>query len=256
MIIMKRKKNSGSWLVESLVILLIFLILAALAIKLVSNVVQKSKVVSAKAQIAQLSLLLEAVKDDTGYYPAFLSNLTLVSPPNLQEDGWKGAYTRIVPLDPWGSPYFYQIPPTTLFNSPPLPRTTGTPDTYTLFFETNPGKGILRIENYGVTACDVTLNGVIVVYEYEFKNNPRPQIIEKEVDLLPGNNFLVWARSKPGEFLVANISADNVPTREYFILGSYGKDKQGGGTGFDMDIIWHSKYYPNFLPDGIIPADE
>lgn len=247
---MKGKESYGFWLVESLVICVIFLILASLTVVLVGNVIQKSKVVSAKAQIAQLSLLLESVKDDTGYYPAFLQNLTLQPPPKLQEEGWHGAYARMIPLDPWGSPYFYKIPPTTLFNSPPVPRTPGAPDTYTMDFETNPGKGILRIENYGVTACDIKLNGVIVVYEYEFKNNPRPQIIEKEIDLLGGNNFLVWARSKPGEFLTATISADNVPTREYFILGSYGKDKQGGGSGFGTDIVWHSRIYPNFQKDG------
>ncbi len=249
---MKGKTKQGFWLIEILVVTIIFIIIAAISMVLVGNVIQKSKVVSAKSQIAQLSLLLEAVKDDTGYYPAFLHNLTLQSPPKLQEKGWNGAYTAVVPLDPWGSPYFYRIPPTTLFNSPPVPRTPGTPDTYTMDFETNPGKGLLHIENYGVTACDIKLNGVVVVYEYEFKNNPRQQIIEKEIDLLDGNNFLVWARSKPGEFLVANISADNVPTDRYFILGSYGKNRATGGKGFDEDIVWHSLYYPNFQPGGII----
>jgi hypothetical protein len=110
----------------------------------------------------------------------------------------------------------------------------------------------LRIENYGITSCDITLNGVIVVYEYELKNNPRPQIIEKEVDLIEGNNFIMWARSTPGDFLIANISADNVPTSEYFILGSYGKDKQEEGSGFGKDIVWHSMVYPHFQEDGII----
>ena len=195
---MKKKRNYGFWLMESLVVILILFILVAIGISLIKSVFQKAKVVSARAQIAQLSLLLEEVRDDTGYYPVFLNNLTLKPPPVLQEKGWRGPYTGIVPLDPWGSPYFYGIPPTTLFTSPPIPRTTGQPDTYSVFFETNPGKALIRVENYGVTACDVTLNGVVVIHEWEFKNNPRPQIIEKEVDIVAGNNMLVWARSTPG----------------------------------------------------------
>jgi len=37
-----------------------------------------------------------------------------------------------------------------------------------------------------------------------------------------------------------------MPTEEYFILGSYGKDKVSGGEGFDKDIAWRSDKYPNF----------
>lgn len=117
-------------------------------------------------------------------------------------------------------------------------------------FTTNPGNAILRIENCGVTSCDITLNGVIVIYEHELKNNPRPQIIEKEITLNHGNNFLAWASSKPGKFLTTSISASNVPAPEYFIPGSYGRARQTGGRDHDMDIIWHSKYYPNFIPGG------
>lgn len=242
---MKTMKK-GMALLELIVGIVIIVVLAMITLQLVGTVIQRAKVVSAKAQIAQLALLLEAVKDDTGYYPAFLQDLTLKVPPTLQEEGWDGFYTGEVPLDPWGSPYFYEIPPTTLFNSPPIPRNPGTPDIYSISFETNPGTALLRVENYGVTSCDITLNGVVVVFEYEFKKNPRPQIIEKEITLLPGNNVLARARSKPGEFLMLSVSADNVPTEEYFILGSYGKNKEYGGKGFDEDIKWRSNKYPNF----------
>lgn len=244
---MKGNKK-GIWLVEILVVVGIICLLAIIGLKLVGTVIQKAKVVSAKAQIAQLAQALETVKDNTGYYPVFLSNLAQETPPPFQENGWRGPYVREVPLDPWGSPYFYYIPPTTLWASPALPRVYGKPDTYTAFFESNAGKAILRIENYGVTACDITLNGVVVVHEYEFKNNPRPQIIEKEITLQEGNNVLVWARSTPGDFLYASISSSLVPSREYFILGSYGKDKEEGGKGFDADIVWDSRTYPNFQP--------
>ena len=241
------KKKRGFALSEALVALAIMLFLAVLSFKLISTVLQRAKVVSAKAQIAQLALILENIKADTNLYPVFLQDMTSSSPPVLHENGWEGAYTRKVPLDPWGTPYFYQIPPTTLFNSPPIPRSPGTPDTYTEIFETNPGTALLRIENYGVTSCSVYLNGVKVVNENEFKKNPKPQIIEKIITLEPGNNLVTWARSKPGEFLIVSVSADNVPTKEYFILGSYCKDRQAGGTGFSEDIVWRSDRYPNFL---------
>lgn len=241
-----RLNSYGSVVMEILVVIAIFVVLVGISIGVIRTISNKAKVVSAKAQIAQLSLLLEEIKDDTGYYPVFLQNLTLTSPPFLQEKGWRGPYTREVPLDPWGVPYFYQIPPTTLFTSPPLPRSYGQPDTYADFFETNPGKGILRIENYGITACDITLNGVVVVYEWELKNNPRPQIIEKEIDLVPGNNILVWARSTPGDFLMASISANTVPTNEFFILGSYAMDRDTGGEGWNKDVVWISNIFPNF----------
>ncbi|MCX8082904.1 MAG: type II secretion system protein GspG [bacterium] len=245
---MKRKRQ-GIWLVEILLVVVIICILATISLKLVGFIVQKAKVVSAKAQIAQLAQALETVKDHTGYYPVFLQNLTCSNPaPKLQEKGWKGPYVREVPLDPWGSPYFYQIPPTTLWNSPALPREHGKPETYTAYFESYPGKAILRVENYGITSCDITLNGVVVVYENEFKNKPKPQIIEKEITLQEGNNIVIRARSTPGDFLMISISASLVPSREYFILGSYGKDKVSGGKGFAGDIIWDSRTYPNFQP--------
>jgi len=241
--------KKGMALMEVVVSIIILSILALISLHVISSVMQRSKVVrvvSAKAQIAQLALLLESVRDDTSLYPAFLLDITFASPPKMQEKGWDGFYSATVPLDPWGSPYFYQIPPTTLFTSPPIPRTTGKPDTYTTSFETNPGKAIIRVENYGVTACDITLNGVVVVFEYEFKKKPLPQIIEKEITLLEGNNLVTWARSQPGEFLIVNISASNVPTDKYFILGSYRKDKKEGGKSFAEDITWRSDKYPNY----------
>jgi general secretion pathway protein G len=238
--------KKGFVLTEILIFFFIFSILITGIFFAVKNVINRAKVVSAKAQISQLALLLEQVKNDTGTYPAFLSDLTKNSPPKLQENGWNGPYTNNIPLDPWGNPYFYKIPPTTVFSSPRLPRVHGKPDTFTGSFDAIAGKGKIRVENYGVTSCSIYLNGVEIVKESEFKNNPRPQIIEKEVNLLDGNNILTWARSTPGDFLYFSIIVDNMPTGEYFILGSYGKDGKEGGNGYNKDIVWISNKYPNF----------
>jgi hypothetical protein len=164
----------------------------------------------------------------------------------MLEKGWRGFYADTVSLDPWGSTYFYEIPPTTLFNSPELPREYGKPVIYCYTIETNPGSAILRIENYGVTACSFYLNGVEVVPENEFKKNPKPQIIEKNITLLESNEISARVRSKPGEFLIFNISSSNVPTDIYFILSSYGKDRSSGGEGPNQDVKWRSDRYPNF----------
>ncbi|MCM8785019.1 MAG: type II secretion system protein GspG [Candidatus Omnitrophica bacterium] len=238
--------KKGYILIEVVVGILIFLILTSGIFFGVKNIIDRAKVMSAKAQISQLALLLEQVKNDTSFYPAFLSDLTSNSPPRLQEKGWDGPYTKKIPLDPWGNPYFYYIPPTTVFSSPKLPRVYGKPDEYRANFQAIEGKGRIRVENYGVTSCSIYINGVEVVKENEFRNNPRPQIIEKEINLLDANNTVTWARSTPGDFLYFSIVVENMPTGEYFILGSYGKDGKQGGKLYNKDIVWVSNKYPNF----------
>ncbi|HOV22628.1 MAG TPA: type II secretion system protein GspG [bacterium] len=238
--------KKGFTLIEILVAVLIIFIICLISFRLISTVIQKSKVASAKVHISQLALLLEQVKNDTGYYPVFLSDMTSNTPPKMLEKGWFGPYINEIPLDPWKHPYFYKIPPTTLFASPSIPRVSGTPDTFTAFFEGIQGKAILHIENYGLTSCEITLNGVKVLNENELKNKPIPQIIEKEVDILEGNNIFTRARSTPGDSLIFSISSYNIPTGKYFILGSYGKDGKEGGKGFNKDIVWYSDKYPNF----------
>jgi general secretion pathway protein G len=238
--------KKGYVLTELIVCLIIFILLTTGIYFAVRNVIDRAKTMSAKAQISQLALLLEQVKNDTGLYPSFLTDLILNSPPKLQEKGWDGPYTNKIPLDPWGNPYFYKIPPTTVFSSPKLPRTYGKPETFTANFDAIAGKGRIRVENYGITSCHIYLNGVEIVNENEFRNNPRPQIIEKEINLLDQNNLLTWARSTPEDFLYFSIIVDNMPTGEYFILGSYGKDGKEGGTGYNKDIVWISNKYPNF----------
>jgi len=99
---------------------------------------------------------------------------------------------------------------------------------------------------YSLTAGLDRVSLVEVVRENEFKKNPKPQIIEKNITLLESNEISARVRSKPDEFLIFNISASNVPTDKYFLLGSYGKDKTGGGERFEQDIIWRSDSYPNF----------
>ena len=212
------------------------------------QVIQRSRIATAKGEISQLAALLEMVKQDTGSYPVFLTDIASKDPPPEQIQGWQGPYISTpIPLDPWGHPYFYQIPPTTLFNSPSLPRKSGEPEEDTYFFSGLPAQATLEIENYGVTSADIYLNETEVVSPDEFKKNPQPQIIKITVNILNGENTVFTKiASAPGAYLYISISGF-MPTSQYFILGSYGNDGQPGGTGFNADIIWKSDVYPNFL---------
>jgi len=251
--------KKGYIFTELLIVCAIILLVATISLRAVKAIMEKAKIASAKTQISQLALTLEQVKDDTGYYPVYLSDLTLSSPPNMQERNWKGPYVNEIPVDPWGNSYFYQIPPTTIFTSPMIPRQHGRP--VTLTFEINSsvpppqggsnsncgshGNARLRIENHGITACTIWLNGTKIVKSNEFKNHPNPQIIEKDITLTGNDILQVRVRSTPGDYLYIIISG-YLPTTNYFILGSYGRDGAPGGEGINKDIVWYSNRYPNF----------
>jgi len=83
--------KKGFVLQEILVVIAILLILASLSFKIVQAVTQKAKMISAKAQISQIALVIETCKDDTGYYPVKLEDLLEKSPPDyFQPKSWKG----------------------------------------------------------------------------------------------------------------------------------------------------------------------
>jgi len=229
--------------VEVMTVIVVMLILVGLSLSAVHRVVEKAKIISTKALLSQFAVTLECVKSDTGLYPTFLSDLLFTAAPRMQAKGWFGPYLTQMPLDAWGGPFYYKIPPTTLFGSPALPRTFGKPEVATYSVSTVAGKAVLRIENYGVTACSIYLNGVEVIEEWEFRNKPVPQIIEKEVILLDENTVEARLRSTPGQVLYMALSGF-VPTKEYFIVGSYGKDGAPGGKGASQDIEWVSNLYP------------
>lgn len=243
----KRKLKNGFVIVEFLIVIAILIALSIISLKLIYTILRKSQVVSAKVQISQIALSLEQVKNDTGYYPVSLSHLVLSSPPPGMEKGWRGPYVESIPLDPWGFPYFYRIPKTNVFSSPPIVRGRGCPYTTNFEFKATPQTATMKIENYKVASAQVWLNGIRIFRQKDFNAKPpHPQILEKEVNLLNGTNQLsVWIASQPASYLIIYIYG-YFPTSEYFILGSYGMDKKEGGTKFNRDIVWYSNKYPNF----------
>ncbi len=164
-----RNTRSGMVIMEMVAFAAILLVLAGVSFKLVSSVIGKARVIKAKAQISQLALVLETVKDDTGYYPVSLAQLLSSNAPRGQEKGWHGPYlSDPLPTDPWSGNYLYQIPQSEVFESPKCVRTTGTPVDESFFFACEPGSGILKIDNYGVSSGRVYINGTEVVSPNEF----------------------------------------------------------------------------------------
>ena len=244
--------KKGFSIIELLVIFIIIFILAGISCKVVYSVVQRAKVVSAKAQISQLALLMEKVKEDTSYYCVNLSDILneKTNPPTGQEKGWNGPYIEEgnnpkLFIDPWGNQYYYKIPPTTIFPPTQITRKGGSPEWEYFSFSAIPGPATLRVENYELTSCTIWLNGQEIVPENEFKKSPVPQIIIKNVTLLANNTLAIWARSGPQRYCIVSISGFQ-PIGTYFIIGSYGKDGQYGGKGFNKDIEWKSDTYPHF----------
>ncbi|MCM8817792.1 MAG: type II secretion system protein GspG [Candidatus Omnitrophica bacterium] len=259
-----KTEKKGISVVELLVFIVILMIIAGISFKLVYSVNQKAKIVKAKAEITQFVIALENMKDDTGYYPVRLGAIFDENPPAGMEKNWHGPYATKMrdmvnsdtPLDPWGNPYFYEIPatdvpPVTYIQTPEIGRFTGPPRTYTYNFTAPSGPAYLVLTNYGITSGEIRLNGAVIIEQSEFRNSPRPQIITRPVTLLAGTNTLsCWLASTPHDYYLVSVgnpaTKKFLPTFDYFIITSYGRDKKSGGKGFDRDIIYNSKTYPNF----------
>jgi len=237
----------GFALVELLVGMAIMLVFAGVAFKLVSRVMQKARVVSSKAQIAQLAQMLESVKDDTAFYPVGLTDLLAQNAPAGLENGWRGPYGNTIPSDPWQTGYFYNIPSSSIFKTPPVIRGRGRPATYNFSFHATAQTAKIRVENYGVASAQIWVNGERIFRQNDFNHRPPyPKIQERDIILLNGANTMeIWISSVPTSYFTFEIYG-YFPTDEYFILGSYGRDSQAGGEGFDSDIVWRSDVYPNF----------
>ncbi|HPO52258.1 MAG TPA: type II secretion system protein GspG [bacterium] len=256
--------KKGIALIELIIFIVIFLIIAGISFRLVYSVNQKAKIVKAKSEITQFAIALENMKDDTGYYPVRLGAIFDENPPAGMERNWNGPYATKMndmvnddtPLDPWGNPYFYEIPltdvpPVTYIQTPEIGRFTGAPRTYTYTFTAPAGPSYLILTNYGITSGQITLNGVVIISTSEFRNHPKPQIITKTVTLLAGINTLsCWLASTPSDYYYVSIgnpaTKAYLPTSDFFVIGSYGRDKKSGGKSFDRDILYNSKKYPNF----------
>lgn len=103
---------SGFTLIELMLVLVILATLSAIVLPKFTGQSQKAKVTSARTQIAQFEVALDAFEIEVGRYPTTAEGLrALVEKPTSDADGWQQPYLkRDVPQDPWGNDYQYRYP--------------------------------------------------------------------------------------------------------------------------------------------------
>lgn len=105
--------EAGYSLLEILVALAIIASLAALVGPRLLGQVDKSKLTTAKVQINMLETALSTYYTESGLLPASSEGLEVLVTNINNDPEWAGPYLseKVMPLDPWGTPYQY-TPPT------------------------------------------------------------------------------------------------------------------------------------------------
>jgi general secretion pathway protein G len=112
------RPRRGFTLIEIMAVVLIIGLLGSLVGVVVFDQVQKARVTAAQTQLRQLEAALEFYQMDNGRYPSTEQGLdALVQAPTIAPEPRSyppGGYLREgrVPVDPWGSPYQYEMPGT------------------------------------------------------------------------------------------------------------------------------------------------
>ena len=99
-------------LIELLLVLVILATLTAIIAPRFTGRSKQARVTAAKADIANLELLLDSFEIDTGRLPTSDEGLeALISEPS-NVTNWQGPYPKKsqVPTDPWGNEYIYTYP--------------------------------------------------------------------------------------------------------------------------------------------------
>ncbi len=102
----------GFSLIELLVVLVILGLLAGLVGPKVMKHLGGAKSDTAKLQIADLGAGLDVYRLETGDYPSNDEGLKALIENPGDKPGWNGPYLKkkVVPMDPWGREYHYQMP--------------------------------------------------------------------------------------------------------------------------------------------------
>ena len=109
-----KHRRDGFTLIEVLLVLVILVILASL-VGFYARGAQKTALENAaRSQIGNFKTCIEGYQLDVRSYPSTSQGLqALITPPSdlRNAERWKGPYmdAREVPLDPWDSPYQYQL---------------------------------------------------------------------------------------------------------------------------------------------------
>lgn len=130
-----RRRRAGFTLVEVLLVMVILVIIAGLSIRSYGGAQRKALVNAAKAQVQELSSLVENYNTDCRQYPSSLDGLVQAPADLADPTRWGGPYLQkpAIPLDPWDQPYEYAYPSTHGLDGPDISsagpdRQSGTDD--------------------------------------------------------------------------------------------------------------------------------
>ncbi|BCX89743.1 general secretion pathway protein G [Methylomarinovum tepidoasis] len=108
-----KTKHTGFTLIELLIVLAILGMLAAFVAPRVMNALGKGQIKTTQSQIEMLATALDAFRLDNGRYPTQEEGLEALIKQPEGLPNWNGPYLRKnkIPVDGWGNPFHYEIPP-------------------------------------------------------------------------------------------------------------------------------------------------
>lgn len=137
----KNRNDSGYSLLEILIALSIIAALTAVVAPRLFGQVDRSKVVSTKAQAKQLKQTLQLLHLDIGRFPTPEEGLNLLQNQMGADDRWRGPYLDgELPVDAWGNAFLY---------SPPSHSPDGALRVYSLGADAAPGGSGINADVYG-----------------------------------------------------------------------------------------------------------
>jgi general secretion pathway protein G len=119
--IRNRNCNRGFTYIELLVVIGIIALLSTIIFTSLRSAKEKAQIAKAQGELQQLQLAILLLHDDTDLYPGKQTLAPCVQNPEVylntdaagiqSTDGgfpdWNGPYMNRVPLDPWGTNYYY-----------------------------------------------------------------------------------------------------------------------------------------------------
>lgn len=111
----------GFTLIELLVVIAIIGILASTVLASLTSARERARIAKAQTELNQFKLAIDLLYEDTGLHPRYLATSPCVQNPEVYLNtsaagiqstngsfpGWRGPYMDPVPLDPWGTNYYF-----------------------------------------------------------------------------------------------------------------------------------------------------